>query len=108
MTLVEFQSRREAREPVEMMARFRHDITTVTVMLKDITPHGARVEGIGQLEKDDAAFLMLPGLAPRLSFIAWSNGNGAGLEFAEPLDQSVFTSLVADFGRRADTLNQAA
>jgi hypothetical protein len=59
VTLVEFQGRRETREPVEMMARFRHGISTVTVMLKDITPHGARVEGVGPLETDDAVFLML-------------------------------------------------
>jgi hypothetical protein len=46
MALVEFQGRRETREPVEMMARFRHHITTVTVMLKDITQHGAKIEGM--------------------------------------------------------------
>lgn len=108
MTIVEFQGRRETREPVEMMARFRHDIATVTVMLKDITPHGARLEGVGQLEKDDAAFLLLPGLAPKLAFVAWSNGTGAGLEFAEPLDHRVFSRLVADFGRKAATLAKVA
>jgi hypothetical protein len=108
MTLVEFEGRRERREPVEMMARIRHDIATVTVMLKDITPRGARVEGIGPLEKDDAVFLMLPGLAPKLAFVAWSRGLGAGLEFAEPLDHGVFSGLVADFGRKAEPLAQVA
>ena len=101
MTLVEFQGRRETREPVEMMARFRHDIATITVMLRDITPHGARVEGIGNLSKDDAAFLMLPGLAPKLVYIAWSTVHSAGLEFAEPLDRRLFFKLVVEFGRRA-------
>jgi len=101
VTLVEFQGRRETREPVEMMARFRHDIATVTVMLRDITPNGARVEGIGNLIKDDAAFLMLPGLAPKLVFIAWSTEHSAGLEFAEPLSRRLFFRLVTDFGRRA-------
>ncbi len=108
MTLVEFQGRREAREPVEMMARFRHAITTVTVMLKDITRHGARVEGVGALPHDDAVFLMLPGLAPKLAFVAWSRGQGAGLEFAEPMDQQVFAQLIADFGRRQTPLSQVA
>jgi hypothetical protein len=91
-----------------MMARLRHEIATVTVMLKDITPHGARVEGVGPLEKDDAAFLLLPGLAPRLAFVAWSNGHGAGLEFAEPLDHVVFAGLVADFGRTFEPLAKVA
>ncbi len=108
MTLVEFQSRRDTREPVEMMARFRHDIATVTVMLKDITPNGARLEGVRNLAKDDAAFLMLPGLAPKMAFVAWSNGNGAGLEFAEALDHQVFSRLVADFGRNAKAFSRVA
>lgn len=107
---MEFQGRRETREPVEMMARFRRDLSTVTVMLKDITARGARVEGVGPLAKDDAAFLMLPGLAPKLVFVAWSNGAGAGagLEFAEPLAHKVFSGLVADFGRRLETLAKVA
>jgi hypothetical protein len=108
VTLVEFQGRRETREPVEMMARFRHGISTVTVMLKDITPHGARVEGVGPLAADDAVFLMLPGLAPKLAFVAWSSGQSAGLEFAEPLDQQVFSGLVADFGRSFESLTRVA
>ena len=77
-------------------------------MLKDITQHGARLEGVSQLENDDAAFLMLPGLAPKLAFVAWSNGTGAGLEFAEPLDHSVFSRLVADFGRKAEAATKVA
>ena len=108
MTLVEFQGRRETREQVEMMARFRHDIATVTVMLKDITPNGARVEGVGKLAKDDAVFLMLPGLAPKMAFVAWSNGHGAGLEFAEALDHPVFSKLVADFGRNTESTSRVA
>jgi hypothetical protein len=108
MALVEFQGRRETREPVEMMARFRHHITTVTVMLKDITQHGAKIEGMAGLMRDDAAFLMLPCLAPKLVFVAWSNGHGAGLEFDEPLDNKVFYQLVRDFGRRFETLPKVA
>ena len=108
MTHVEFEGRRESREPVEMMARFRHNISSVTVMLQDITRGGARVAGVGNLTKDDAAFLMLPGLAPKMAFVAWSNGHGAGLEFAEALDHPVFSKLVADFGRNTESTSRAA
>lgn len=108
MTHVEFEGRRESREPVEMMARFRHNISSVTVMLQDITRGGARVAGVGNLTKDDAAFLMLPGLAPKLVFIAWSTEHSVGLEFAEPLNQDVFSGLVSDFGRRNHSHIQAA
>ncbi len=108
MTLVKFQSRREARQPIEMMAHFRHDVMTVTVMLKDITPHGAKIEGVGRLEKDTAAFLVLPGLAPKLAFVAWATDHAAGLEFAEPLEQSIYASLIADFGRKAPVFSLVA
>jgi hypothetical protein len=91
-----------------MMARFRHEIATITVMLKDITMHGARVEGIDGLKKDDAAFLILPGLPPKLVFIAWSTAHSAGMEFADPLDRAVFAQLVADFGRKSERLSQTA
>jgi len=108
VTLVEFEGRREGREPVEMMARIRRNIATVRFMLKDITPGGARVEGLGPLKKDDAVFLMLPALAPKLAFVAWSKGTRAGLEFAEPLDHALFAGLGADFGRKAEPLAQVA
>jgi len=108
MTLVEFQGRREARQPVEMMARFRSDIATVTVMLKDITLGGARVEGVGPLIRDDAVFLMLPGLAPKLAFVVWSTSHSAGLEFAEPIPQDIFQSLVAQYGRRDERVSKVA
>jgi hypothetical protein len=108
MALAVLQSRRETRQPVEMMARFRHDISTVTVMLKDITRHGARVEGVGPLDQDDAAFLILPGMAPKLSFVAWSNDHAAGLEFAESLDPAAFSLLIANFGRRNEVLSKVA
>ena len=82
-----------------MMARFRHGIETVTVMLKDLTPNGARIEGVGQLDDDEAVYLTLPGMKPRLSFVAWANHHCAGLEFSEPLPQAMFQALVSAFGR---------
>lgn len=103
-----FKARREEREPVEMMARFRHGVSTIMVMLRDISPHGVRIEGIGRLERDDATYLVLPNMKPRLSFVAWSNEHGAGLEFCEPLDGEVFASLVRSFGRKAQGTAMAA
>lgn len=90
--------RRDAREQVEMLAKFRRDLVSSTVMLKDLTRFGARVEGVGRLDADEAVSLALPGCRPAMAFVAWSNEHCAGLEFAEPLDGRVFHDLVARYG----------
>ncbi|TYC90148.1 hypothetical protein FMM79_08645 [Novosphingobium sp. BW1] len=77
-----------------MLARFRRTISSSTVMLKDLTPYGARIEGVEGLEPDEAVRLALPGQRPALAFVAWSNAHCAGLEFAEPLDLHVYGDLV--------------
>lgn len=90
--------RREPRENVEMIAKFRRDLATSTVMLKDLTRFGARVEGVGQLQTDEAVSLALPGCRPAMAFVAWANDHCAGLEFAEPLGSALFSHLVAQYG----------
>ena len=92
--------RREVREEVELLARLRRNIASTTVMLRDLTPHGARVEGVGRLETDEVISLSLPGRRPAMAFVAWANGHGAGLEFAEPLDGHVYADIVARHGRQ--------
>ena len=92
------RERRQQREQVEMMAKFRRNVASSTVMLKDLTRFGARIEGIGQLERDEAVSLALPGCRPSMAFVAWANDHCAGLEFAEPLESAVFTDLVAQYG----------
>jgi hypothetical protein len=89
------------REPVEMMAHFRRGIASTTVMLKDLTPFGARVEGVGALEVDEMITLSLPGCRPSLAFVAWANAHCAGLEFVEPLPAELFADLVAHYGMSA-------
>lgn len=92
------RERREQREQVEMMAKFRRDIASSTVLLKDLTRFGARIEGVGPLERDEAVSLALPGCRPSMAFVAWANEHCAGLEFAEPLENAVFAHLVAEYG----------
>lgn len=90
--------RREARERVEMLAKFRRGIVSITVMLKDLTPFGAKIEGVGHLDTDEAVSLTLPGCRPAMAFVAWSNEHCAGLEFADTLDGDVFSDLVSRYG----------
>ncbi len=100
--------RREARRNVEMLARIRRGTSTTMVMLKDLTRSGARIEGIGDLTPDEAVSLGLPGMRPQLAFVAWSNGHGAGLEFAEPLRSGAFEELVETFGLNTGGMRMAA
>ncbi|KHK89715.1 hypothetical protein LK12_20955 [Novosphingobium malaysiense] len=92
------RARRHQRADVEMMARFRRGLVSSMVMLKDLTRFGARIEGVGQLETDEAVSLALPGCRPSMAFVAWANDHCAGLEFAEPLENAAFVDLVASYG----------
>ncbi|KQM22328.1 hypothetical protein ASE49_01845 [Novosphingobium sp. Leaf2] len=94
--------RRHARAAVEMLARFRRGITSSTVMLKDLTPLGARVEGVGALEPDEFVSLALPGCRPSMAFVAWANDHCAGLQFVEPLSTAQFEDLARQYGLAAD------
>ncbi|MEO0032379.1 MAG: hypothetical protein RIS94_2137 [Pseudomonadota bacterium] len=89
--------RRAARVGIELPARCKHGLTRSTVMLKDLTPYGARIEGIGSQRIGDVVTLLLPGLKAKTAFVVWSEASTAGLEFDHPLHSSVFDSLVSDY-----------
>lgn len=86
---------------VELIAHLRRRLESNTVMLKGLTRFGARIEGLGTLENDEAVSLSLPGCRPALAFVAWSNPHCAGVEFAEPLDAHVYADLVTNFAIKA-------
>lgn len=94
------QNRRHDRVAVEMMVRLRKGVERSTVFLKDMTTHGARVEGLGRMQIDEPVTISLPGLAPKLAFVAWSDAHSAGLEFEKPLCSEVFRQLVIQHARR--------
>lgn len=90
--------RRQARAQVEMLAHFRRDGISMTVVLKDLTRYGTRIEGVGALEADEVVTLGLPGCRPFIAFVAWANAHCAGLEFVEPLPEDLFRDLVGQYG----------
>jgi hypothetical protein len=98
--------RRAWRVGFELPVRCKHGLVRSTVMLKDMTTHGARIEGIPRQRIGEALTLFLPGLAPKTAFVVWSEPKTAGLEFELPLHQDVFATMVADFAighlRRAE------
>lgn len=78
-----------------MLAHFNHGGQRSTVILKDLTCGGARIEGIPGLEVDEAVALTLPGCKPTLAFVAWAGEHAAGLEFAMPLEGRLLEALIA-------------
>jgi hypothetical protein len=89
--------RRIRRVGFELPVRCKHGVTRSTVMLKDMTTHGARIEGIPRQRIGDTITLFLPELAPKLAIVAWSEDKTTGIEFEMPLHEKVFANLVADF-----------
>ncbi|WP_298188874.1 PilZ domain-containing protein [Novosphingobium sp.] len=89
--------RRARRVGFELPVRCKHGVTRSTVMLKDMTTHGARIEGIPRQRIGDTVILFLPELSPKLAFVVWSKDRTSGVEFELPLHETVFANLVADF-----------
>jgi len=90
--------RTEERSSVEILAHFRKDISSVTVVLRDLSSRGARVEGVAGLKRDEAVSIGLPSTKPRMAFVAWASEQSAGLEFAEPLPLACLSEMVRNFG----------
>lgn len=93
------QLRRAERIAFDMMVKYRLWGFRGTIMLKDMTPFGARVEGLSDVRMGDAITLLLPGLQPKLSTVVWQDGSSAGVEFDHPLHGAVFKELVRDYAR---------
>ncbi len=93
------QLRRSERIAFDLMVKYRLWGFRGTIMLKDMTPFGARVEGLSDVRMGDAITLLLPGLQPKLSTVVWQDGSSAGVEFDHPLHGAVFKELVRDYAR---------
>jgi hypothetical protein len=96
-TAVHSNDRRTRRVGFELPVRCKHGLVRSTVMLKDLTTHGARIEGIPRQRIGESVLLFLPSLAPKTAFVVWSEEKTSGLEFELPLHEKVFATLVADF-----------
>lgn len=92
-----FNARRAQRIGVQLPVRCRRGVTRATIVLKDLTPHGARIEGLSALSFDEPITLFLPGLQPKEAYVSWSQGLSAGVEFDSPLPTEIFFQLVEDF-----------
>ena len=89
--------RRERRVGFELPVRCKHGMVRSTVMLKDLTAHGALISGLEKQRIGEAVTLFLPSLAPKTAFVVWSEPMTSGLEFEWALHEDVFAALVADY-----------
>ena len=99
--------RRVERVAFDMMVKYRLWGFRGTTMLKDMTPFGARIEGIGDIRMGDEITLLLPELQPKNATIVWSEGSSAGIEFDHPLHGEVFKTLIKDYARSRPTYEPA-
>ncbi|MCW1382839.1 hypothetical protein OLX02_08380 [Novosphingobium sp. KCTC 2891] len=89
--------RRAERIGLELPVRCRRGVIRSTVMLKDLTPYGARVDGLEKQRIGEPLTLLIPGLQAKTAYVVWSEPMASGLEFDHPLHQAVFDALVSDF-----------
>ena len=90
-------NRRAPRIGFQLPVRCRRGVVRSTIMLKDMTTHGAKIEGLADLHIDEPLTLLLPDLQPMEAYVTWSSGHSAGVEFGNPLRPDVFGQLVADY-----------
>ncbi|MBU6265926.1 MAG: PilZ domain-containing protein [Sphingomonadales bacterium] len=88
--------RAPSRVAWDLPIRYRQGSKRVSLMLHNLTPRGARVEGLESMQVGDMAMVQLPTLAPKAARVVWTRGDSAGIEFERPLHPDVFESIVND------------
>lgn len=89
--------RRAERHAIELLARYAWKGLRGTVLLKDLTCDGARIEGLEGLRQGDGLTLLLPDAPAVEATVAWSIGRAAGLRFDEAVAQEAVSRIVRDF-----------
>ena len=84
------------RVAYDLPVRYRQGSRRVSLMLHNLTPAGARVEGLEGFHVGDMAMVQLPTLSPKAARVVWTRGTAAGLEFERPLHPSIYETLVRE------------
>lgn len=84
----------------DLPIRYRQGSQRVTLMLHNLTPRGARVEGLAEMGADmhvgDMAMVQLPTLAPKAARVIWTRGDSAGIEFERALHPDIYDAIVRE------------
>lgn len=97
------QRDRAERHAVDILVRYAWRGLRGTVLLRDLTASGARIEGLEALRRGDGLTLLLPEMPAVDATVAWAMDRAAGLRFDIPLDAAMLARLLSDFGHRATT-----
>jgi hypothetical protein len=89
--------RRAERHAIDLLARYACKGLRGTVLLKDLTHEGARIEGLEALRQGDGLTLLLPDAPPVEATVAWAVGRAAGLKFDEAIAEEELLRIVRDF-----------
>lgn len=93
--------RRAERHAIDLLARYAWKGLRGTVLLKDLTCDGARIEGLEALRQGDGLTLLLPDAPPVEATVAWAIGRAAGLRFDEAIAPEELVRIVRDFAPAA-------
>jgi len=89
--------RRAERHAIDLLARYAWKGLRGTVLLKDLTREGARIEGLEALRQGDGLTLLLPDAPPVDATVAWALGRAAGLRFDAAIAEPELVRIVRDF-----------
>mgnify|MGYP000967719277 CR=1 FL=1 len=87
---------RGQRIAFDLAVRYRQGGTRSTVLLRNLTREGARIEGATGLRVGDVAMIQLPTLSPKAAKVSWVRGDAAGFQFERALHPDIFEALVHD------------
>ena len=93
--------RRAERHAIDLLARYAWKGLRGTVLLKDLTCDGARIEGLEALRQGDGLTLLLPDAPPVEATVAWAIGRAAGLRFDAAIAPDELGRIVRDFAPAA-------
>ncbi|MBN8502460.1 MAG: PilZ domain-containing protein [Sphingomonadales bacterium] len=73
--------------------QFRSGTRRANVKVSDVSPLGARIEGVFLVHEDDRFFVKFPGMESLEARVAWVEDFQFGCEFLRPLNPAVLDAL---------------
>lgn len=104
----QWHPRKNERVVFDLFVRYAWRGLRGTLFVRDLTPDGARIEGIEGLTTGDGLVLLLPDLPATDATVAWAQARAAGLVFDEPIPAEDYAALVRDHASARPTMNRAA
>ena len=78
--------RREPRESVFLKAKLRNTMAEISVTVRNLSSHGAMIEGTGQIRVGSEVALQLNAIGRVYGTVAWAKFDSCGLQFSRPID----------------------